>query len=84
MVYNKVVGVDVKEVGYAAGVTGLFGTNSEQDGLLTLRRGNVFHHKAKNLEHFKRALYKAQLISWVNEKTGYDLNRFLLWYYLKK
>lgn len=45
---------------------------------------NVFHHKAKNLEHFKRALYKAQLISWVNEKTGYDLNRFLLWYYHKK
>lgn len=82
--YNKEVVEDVKEAGYAAGVTGLIGTNTEQDGLLTLRRVNVFHHKAKNLEHFKRALYKAQLISWVNEKTGYDLNRFLLWYYHKK
>ena len=33
--YNKEVVEDVKEAGYAAGVTGLIGTNTEQDGLLT-------------------------------------------------
>ena len=32
--YNKEVVEDVKEAGYAAGVTGLIGTNTEQDGLL--------------------------------------------------
>jgi peptidoglycan/xylan/chitin deacetylase (PgdA/CDA1 family) len=81
---NKAVAEAVDKAGYVAAVTGKIGVNTNADPLLTLRRVNVFHLKDKNLEHFKKGLLKAQLISWVNEKTGYDLNGFLIWYYSKK
>ena len=53
--YNKEVVEDVKEAGYAAGVTGSLGPIRNRMDCL-LRRVNVFHHKAKNLEHFKGPL----------------------------
>ncbi len=81
---NAAVVEDVRKAGYVAGVTGKIGVNTAADPLLELRRVNVFHLKDKNLEHFKRGLLKAQLISWVDARTGYDLNSFLIWYYKQK
>jgi peptidoglycan/xylan/chitin deacetylase (PgdA/CDA1 family) len=81
---NDAVAEDVKRAGYVAAVTGKIGVNTDADPLLQLRRVNVFHLKDKNLEHFKKGLLKAQLISWFYQKTGYDMNQFLIWYYSKK
>jgi peptidoglycan/xylan/chitin deacetylase (PgdA/CDA1 family) len=81
---NEKVAKAVEKAGYVAAVTGKIGVNTDADPLLTLRRVNVFHLKDRNLEHFKRGLLKAQLISWWHEKTGYDFNSFLNWYYAKK